>query len=76
MLADGPEAAGPATVEAYTVMHERDGEPHTAIAACRLDDGRRAWGTSDERALADAMCEGEWVGRAVTLTEDGILQAT
>ena len=28
------DAAGPATVEAYTVMHDRDGEPETAFAAC------------------------------------------
>ena len=41
------DAAGPATIEAYTVMHDRDGAPETAIAACLLADGRRAWGTVD-----------------------------
>ena len=29
-LAEAADAAGPATVEAYTVMHDRDGEPETA----------------------------------------------
>jgi hypothetical protein len=30
------DATGDATVEAYTVMHTRDGEPETALAACLL----------------------------------------
>jgi acetyl-CoA C-acetyltransferase len=72
-LATVAEAAGPATVEAYTVMHSRDGEPETAIAACLLRDGRRAWGTSTEQDLAAAMCHDEWVGRSVKLTATGTL---
>ena len=74
-LATASDAAGPATVEAYTVMHSRDGEPETAIAACLLGDGRRAWGTSTEHDLAAAMCDGEWVGRNVNLTEAGAVVA-
>jgi acetyl-CoA C-acetyltransferase len=72
-LAEPAEAAGPAAVEAYTVMHDRDGLPETVMAACLLADGRRAWGTSTDRELAAALCEGEWVGRAVTLDADGAL---
>ena len=72
-VATADEAAGPATVEAYSVMHDRDGNPETANAACLLTDGRRAWGRSTDRALAAAMCVGEWVGRAVTLAPDGTL---
>ena len=50
-LADGDAAAAaPATVEAYTVMHDRGGTPELAIAACRLRDGRRAWATLDRTA--------------------------
>jgi acetyl-CoA C-acetyltransferase len=68
-----PEAAaGPAMVEAYTVMHDRDGRPETGIAACLLGDGRRAWGTTGE-VDASAMCDGEWVGRSVTLDASGTL---
>lgn len=82
-LDDGPrrdlavpaEAEGPATVEAYTVMHDRDGEPELAIATCLLADGRRAWGTSKDVELGRAMCADEWVGRGVALTADGTLQA-
>ena len=65
------DATGPATIEAYTVMHSRDGDPETAIATCLLADGRRAWGMSTESGLAAAMCDGEWVGRAVQLTDAG-----
>ena len=54
------------TVEGYTVMHDRDGAPEQAIAACLLADGRRAWGTSTD-AAATALCDGEWVGRTVDL---------
>ena len=72
-LAEPAAAAGGATIEAYTVMFSRDGEPETALAACLLADGRRAWGTSADLGLAAAMCEGEWVGRAATLTDDGTL---
>jgi acetyl-CoA C-acetyltransferase len=67
------DAEGPATIEAYSVMHSREGDPETAIAACLLADGRRAWGMSTEPDLAAAMCNGEWVGTRVTLTGSGIL---
>ena len=72
-LADPADAAGAATIEAYTVMHSREGEPDGVFAACLLADGRRAWGTSTDAALAAAMCEGEWVGRAATLSPDATL---
>jgi acetyl-CoA C-acetyltransferase len=74
-LAEPADAAGPATVEAYTVMHSREGEPERAIAACLLADGRRAWGTSEDPGLAAAMCDGEWVGRDVTLDAQGAVHA-
>ncbi len=67
------EAAGPAVVEAYTVMHDREGRPETGIAACLLADGRRAWGTTSAPDAAAALCEGEWVGRSVALDADGTL---
>ena len=70
-LALPADAAGPAAIEAYTVMHARDGAPELAIATCLLADGRRAWGTSGDGAVTDALLEGEWVGTAVTLTDDG-----
>jgi acetyl-CoA C-acetyltransferase len=74
-LATPAEAAGRATIEAYTVMHDRDGRPETALAATLLADGRRAWASSTEPAIATAMCAGEWVGRPVTLDAEGVLHA-
>jgi len=74
-LAEPAGAQGSATIEAYTVMFSRDGEPETALAACLLADGRRAWGTSSEVTLATAMCEGEWVGRTAELDAEGTLSA-
>ncbi len=47
----GADAAGQSTIEAYTVMHDRDGEPETMFAAVLLADGRRAWGSSSDPAL-------------------------
>ncbi|TCZ65468.1 acetyl-CoA acetyltransferase [Roseicella aquatilis] len=38
------EAEGPATVETFTVLHDRDGAPHHGVAILRLADGRRALG--------------------------------
>ncbi|WP_117000265.1 acetyl-CoA acetyltransferase [Desertimonas flava] len=74
-LATGEDAAGPATVEAYTVMHDRDGLPELGIAACLLADGRRAWGLSKDAELTVAMTDGEWVGRDVALDAEGALHA-
>ena len=67
------DVAGQATIEAYTVMHNRDGEPETAIAAVLLNDSRRAWATSTNRQVAAALCTDEWVGRKVNLNSDGVL---
>jgi acetyl-CoA C-acetyltransferase len=74
-LASPPEAAGRVTVEAYTVMFDRDGVPERSIVSCLLADGRRAWGTSAAPEVTAAMCEGEWVGRSVELDAAGDLHA-
>lgn len=65
------DSAGPVTIEGYTVMHDRNGDPERAIAACLLPAGTRAWGTSEDPGTATAMCDGEWVGRAVRLDDQG-----
>ena len=39
---------GPCTIEGWTVVHERDGSPSRAHAACLTDDGRRVWGVSHD----------------------------
>ncbi|NBU61153.1 MAG: hypothetical protein EBS27_05200, partial [Actinobacteria bacterium] len=65
--------AGKATIEAFTVMHDREGQPETAIASTLLKDSRRAWATSIDSNVATALCSGEWVGQQVTLDSTGTL---
>lgn len=74
-LATPTDAQGEATVEAYTVMHNRDGQPERTIASCLLDDGRRAWGDSTSADLGREMCTTEWVGKRVRLDASGTLLA-
>jgi len=66
-------SAGKATIEAFTVMHDRDGQPETAIAATLLKDSRRAWATSTDPQVTKSLCGGEWVGQQVTLDSAGTL---
>jgi len=67
------EYSGPVTVESYTVMHERDGQPSLAIVACLLPDGRRSWGNSREPALLKSLTTDDLVGAAAELAGDGSL---
>jgi acetyl-CoA C-acetyltransferase len=77
-LASPPEAAsdlvGKVKIEAFTVMHNRDGQPETAIAASLLKDSRRAWATSSDPQVATALSSGEWINREVSLDSAGTLQ--
>jgi acetyl-CoA C-acetyltransferase len=54
-------------------MHDRDGQPETAIAATLLKDSRRAWATSSDPQVAKALCTGEWVGQQVNLDSTATL---
>ena len=65
--------AGKATIEAFTVMHDREGRPETAIASTLLKDSRRAWATSTDPQVTKSLCAGEWVGQQVTLDSIGTL---
>jgi acetyl-CoA C-acetyltransferase len=65
------EHEGPVEIEAYTVMHERDGMPVLGILSTLLANGRRAWGNVFETGLLKAMCEEEFCGRPARLLADG-----
>jgi acetyl-CoA C-acetyltransferase len=65
---------GPVTVEASTVMHDREGRPEQAFIACRTDDGRRAWGRSTDPDLAQALMSEEFAGRRVTIGPESTLR--
>lgn len=60
-----------ATVEAYTVMHGRSGEPERAHLTAILPDGRRGWGVTTKPEVMASMTVTEWCGSAVELLEDG-----
>lgn len=64
-LADDYE--GPATVESYTVMHERDGSMASAIVAVLIPEGSRAWAGSTDSDVMKAMTTDDLVGRAATV---------
>ncbi|MEE3328570.1 MAG: acetyl-CoA acetyltransferase [Myxococcota bacterium] len=63
---------GEVTIEAYTVAYDADG-PARAIAACRLDDGRRTWATREDASLASAMTTEEFCGHSAHRSREGLL---
>ena len=75
-LAEAAEAAGTATIEAYTVMHTREGAPETGDR--RVPARRRTSGVGHvarRRGSRRRCATGEWVGREVALAADGTLTA-
>ena len=60
------EHQGAGIVEGYSVMYGPQGVSKAFVAA-RLDDGRRAWGTSEDRDLLQSMTNEEFCGRQVNL---------
>jgi acetyl-CoA C-acetyltransferase len=68
------EHEGPVTVEAWTVMHERDGSTSRAHAACLTPDGVRVWGVTDDADAMRWMEEGDPVGAAATIGPEGELR--
>ncbi len=63
-------AAGVLTVEVATALFGRDGAPLYGVVFATLPDGRRAiGGTTDPEVLAE-LPKDEFIGRAITLSED------
>jgi acetyl-CoA C-acetyltransferase len=67
------DLTGAVEVEAYTVMHDRDGSPELGICAVLDAAGRRAWGTTRDTATLADMETVEYVGKAAELDPDGNL---
>jgi acetyl-CoA C-acetyltransferase len=66
--------AGDTAIEAYTVMHDRDGAPELGLCALRTPDGTgRTWGTTRDVDVLVAMESEEFVGRGASLDADGAL---
>ncbi|MGH9288298.1 MAG: acetyl-CoA acetyltransferase [Acidimicrobiales bacterium] len=71
-LADAVD--GTATVESWVVQHGRDGDAEGVLAACLLEDGRRAWASSDDAdTVAEMRAGAEQVGRLVKIGPEGAL---
>jgi acetyl-CoA C-acetyltransferase len=65
------EPDGEVSVEAWTVMHDRDGAPETGIVVGLLDDGRRAWGVTTDADLVTTMVTEDLAGRRAGIRPDG-----
>jgi len=61
---------GPVEIEAYTVMHGHDG-PDKALVACLGPEGQRAWATSGDPDVMDAMVAEEFIGTKARLHPGG-----
>ncbi|MEX2626576.1 MAG: hypothetical protein WD225_06810, partial [Ilumatobacteraceae bacterium] len=64
---------GSVTVEAYTVMHGRDGARDNAVVACRTPEGGRVWGLSQDDDLMVAMEHEELVGAPAHMHADAVV---
>jgi len=63
---------GTATVEAYTVMHDRRGDPDYAILVARLENGERCWAmTAKDPDLFAGMEKEEFVGKKGRVSSGG-----
>ncbi len=69
--ATAPDHEGDATIETYTVVHDREGEPQLAVVALLTDDQRRTWGTITDGDDMQGLMEEEGCGRKVRVTADG-----
>ena len=65
------EVDEPVSVEAGTVMHDRDGAPERATISGLLADGRRAWGSTTDGAAMARFLEEETVGAAGRIDPTG-----
>jgi acetyl-CoA C-acetyltransferase len=66
-----PDYEGDATVETYTVVHDRAGAPELAILALLTEDGRRTWGNIVARDEMLGLMEHEGCGRKARVAPGG-----
>jgi acetyl-CoA C-acetyltransferase len=67
--------AGAATVEATSVVMERDGAPAFAVIALLTDDGRRLLATTQDESVMGSMTVEPWEGRSVRTRTDGTVNS-
>ncbi len=64
---------GPVTLEAWTVMHERDGSMSRGHASCLTPDGVRVWGVTDDADTMKRFESEDMVGAPGTIGPEGAL---
>jgi acetyl-CoA C-acetyltransferase len=62
---------GPAVIESYTVMHDSESEPETAVVTALLPDASRTWRSSQRSDLLSLMITQEFCGTPVNLLPGG-----
>ncbi|MGI9601826.1 MAG: acetyl-CoA acetyltransferase [Acidimicrobiales bacterium] len=67
-----PDHAGPATIAACTVIHDREG-PEAALAVLTTPSGTRCFARSNDEAVMTALAESEYVDQPAQRTAAGEL---
>ena len=68
------EYSGDATIEAWTVMYDRDGLATRGHAACLTAEGHRAWAVTSQTDNMHRMTSEALLGEKVVVSADGELQ--
>lgn len=63
--------SGEATIESWTVMHDRDSKPEQAHAACRTPTGQRTWALNGDADTMAEMAVEDMTGRVVIIDGAG-----
>jgi acetyl-CoA C-acetyltransferase len=68
-----PHYDGEATLETYTVLHGRDGQPERAWAFALTGDGRRTLAVSDAGDILDTLEREDVLGRPVVVSDGSLV---
>jgi acetyl-CoA C-acetyltransferase len=71
-----PHHHGSATLETYTVMHDRDGDRERAFVFALTDDGRRTLAVSEDPDLLTMLEADDVLGRPVDVDDGALLAVT
>src|SRR3954468_7172882 len=68
------EHDGEATIESWTVMHDREGRPENGLAAVLIPDGRRTWVTTQDADALKVLLTDDMIGHKVQVSADGTMR--
>jgi acetyl-CoA C-acetyltransferase len=69
-----PDFCGTASVESWTVMHDRVGQPQRAYAFALLEDGRRTLATSEDPALVATLARHDVLGAPAAIRSGALME--